>query len=99
MKVKFCKTSWSKFKGLMFSKKLNKVLIFINKKEKNTPIHMLFVFYPIDVIWLNSKKEVIKIKRNLKPFSYINPKVKAKYVLEVPVNYNKNIKIKDTIKL
>lgn len=79
----------------MFSKKSNKALIFINKKERNTPIHMFFVFYPIDIIWLNSKKEVVYIKRNLKPFSYINPKVKAKYIMEVPNNYSKNIKLRD----
>ena len=81
----------------MFSKKSKQILVFINKKEVNTPIHMLFVFYPIDVIWLNSKKEVVRIKRNLRPFTFINPKVKSKYILEVPNNYSKNIKIKDIL--
>lgn len=81
----------------MFSKRLDNALIIINRKEINTPIHMFFVFYPIDVIWLNSKKEVVYIKRNLKPFSFINPKVKAKYILEVPNNSTKNIKLKDEL--
>lgn len=97
LKIKYCKSPWSKFKGLMFSKRKNQVLVFVNKKEVNTPIHMWFVFYPIDIIWLNSKKEVIFIKRNLKPFTSINPKVKARYVLEFPVNSTKNIKLKDIL--
>lgn len=34
-----------------------KTLIFVNKKEMPVSIHMFFVFYPIDVAWLDKKKK------------------------------------------
>ena len=81
----------------MFSKRKNNTLMFINKNERNTPIHMFFVFFPIDIFWLNKNKEVVYVKRNARPFTLINPKVKSKYVIETPVNSNKNIRIKDQL--
>lgn len=78
----FCKNIFSQAKGLMFSLK-PKNLIFEFKKEKLTPLHMWFVFYPIDVIYLNSEKVVTELKTNFKPFTFFNPKKKAKYIIEL----------------
>lgn len=61
-----------------------KPLIFIFKKEKIIPLHMLFVFYPIDILFLNKNKIVAEIKENFKPFSFYTPKNKAQYVIELP---------------
>lgn len=71
----------SKAIGLMFSKQ--KDLIFQEKKEKIIPLHMLFVFFQIDVIYLSKKKQVVEIKKNLLPFTAYFPKKKAQYVLEL----------------
>ena len=46
--------------GLMFSKQKN--IIFEFKKEKKELIHMFFVFYPIDLIFLNKSKKVVELK-------------------------------------
>jgi len=81
-KVYFCKNIFSKSLGLMFSKK--KTLIFVNKKEEFMPLHMCFVFYPIDVLFLDKDKNVVEIKRNFKPFSFYSPKKRAKYIIELP---------------
>ena len=81
-KAKIYKNIFSKALGLMFSKQ--KTLIFIFKKEKIIPLHMLFVFYPIDVIFLNKDRKIVEIKENLKPFTFYTPKNKAKYVIELP---------------
>ena len=81
-KVKICNSLFSKAKGLMFSKR--KTLIFIFKTEKIVPLHMFFVFYPIDVLFLNKNKEVIEIKRDLRPFTFYSPKQKSKYIIELP---------------
>ena len=67
----------------MFSKKTNKALMFDFKKEKIISLHMLFVFYPIDVLFLNKDKKVVEIKENLKPFRFYTPKKKARYVVEL----------------
>jgi len=96
-KKEFAISLWQKFRGLMFRKLKNKGLIFIFNKEQVISLHMIFVFHPIDVLWLNSEKEVVEIKRIFKPFTFYTPKSKAKYVIEFPANTIKEIKIKDKI--
>lgn len=95
---KLCRGFLCRAKGLMFSKP--KVLIFIFNKEKRISLHMFFVFFPIDVIFLNKNKEIIEIKRNFKPFTFYKGKNKAKYVIELPLGIinNNNIKIKHKLK-
>ncbi len=92
MKVIRCESFFSKAKGLMFSKKLkDSCLLFIFDKERKISLHMFFVFFPIDVIFLNEKKEIVDIKRNFMPFTLYTSKKPAKYVLEMPVNSIKKI--------
>tara|TARA_Y100000310_G_C20644970_1_gene796029 strand:- start:103 stop:456 length:354 start_codon:yes stop_codon:yes gene_type:complete len=89
-------------KGLMFSKKPKPSQSVLLKfpKEKIYPIHMLFVFFPIDAIWINSKHQIVHIERNIKPFTpHINPKTKASYILETTKNATKNLKIGDKLKI
>ena len=45
---------------------------------------MLFVFCPIDVLFLDKNKKVVEIKENFMPFTFYTPKNKAKYVIELP---------------
>lgn len=45
---------------------------------------MFFVFYPIDVIFLDSEMKIVEIKENFKPFTIYKPKKKARYVIELP---------------
>ena len=86
------KTPISQAIGLMFSRQKN--LIFNFKKEKKDIIHMFFVFYPIDLIFLDKKKQIIELKQNLKPFKIYKQKNKAKYLLELKNNTIKDNKIK-----
>ena len=81
--AKICKNIFLKGLGLMFSRK-QKAIIFIFKKEKKVPLHMLFVFYPIDVLFLDKNKNVAEKKENFKPFTFYSPKNKSKYVIELP---------------
>lgn len=93
-----CKNTLSKAIGLIFSKP--KPLIFIFKKEKIIPLHMLFVFYPIDIIFLDKNKVVAEIKENFKPFTFYTPKNKAQFIIELPkgsVKKNKT-EVRDKIK-
>ncbi|MBU9721312.1 MULTISPECIES: DUF192 domain-containing protein [Bacillaceae] len=48
-------------------------------------IHMFFMFFPIDVIFLNAKNEVILTKEAVKPWKVIFPVKQAIAVLELPV--------------
>ncbi len=70
----------------MFSKKLkDSALLFVFPKETKISLHMFFVFYPIDVAFLNENMEVVDLKQNFKPFTIYTSKKPAKYVLEMPL--------------
>ena len=84
-KVKLCRTLFSKAFGLMLSRP-GKSLIFFFKEENIVPLHMFFVFYQIDVLFLDKNKRVVEIKQNFKPFTFYKPKNKAKWVIELPDN-------------
>ena len=81
-KCRLCKSSVSKALGLMFRIK-PKELMFVFEDEKSVPLHMLFVFFPIDVIYLNKNRKVVELKENFMPFTFYNPKKKAMYVIEL----------------
>ncbi len=88
LEVKFCRNLFSKIKGLMFSFPTRKGLVLVNNKEDYTSIHMFFVFYSIDVAFLNENFEIVDFRKNVRPFTLlIKPKNKAKYIVEVPCNH------------
>ncbi len=88
--AKICKSVLAKSIGLMFSKPKN--LIFVFDKERIISLHMFFVFYPIDVVFLNKNKVVVELKKNFKPFRFYLPNKKAMYVIELPKNTLKETK-------
>jgi uncharacterized protein len=72
-KKKLLSSLFSKAKGLMFTSSSavrDKAMVLVFKKEKTVSLHMFFVFYPIDVIFLDQTKKVIEIKMNFKPFTF-----------------------------
>lgn len=86
-----CRSVSAKAKGLMFSRKIrDKALIFHFNKESLNPIHMLFVFQVIDVLYLDKKKKVIEIVESFRPWHFYDPKKKALYMIELPENTIKN---------
>jgi uncharacterized protein len=101
--IKYCNNIFSKSLGLRFRRRLkdNEALVFVNDKESyhESILDMLFVFFPIDVLWLDENKKVVDIRENVKPFSlFIRPKKPAKYVVELNKGTVKNIRINDTLK-
>src|SRR3989338_8862552 len=95
-KVKVCGTIFSRTLGLMFHAKLNSgeaILLVANQKS----IHTFFVFFPIDVLWINEKKEIVD-KKTVFPFhSLVSPKNPAKYVLELNKRTTTDISIGDSL--
>jgi uncharacterized membrane protein (UPF0127 family) len=75
---------FSKCIGLMFSKKQNKALILKFNKEKIIALHMFFVFYPIDVLFVGKNNIVMDKKENFKPFTFYKSRKKAMYAIELP---------------
>ncbi|MAG47972.1 hypothetical protein CL617_05175 [archaeon] len=82
-----CNTFFSKFKGLMFSKKKN--LLFSFPVKTKPLIHMFFVFYPITIITLDESYRILEYKY-IYPFQLFLPKYKVKYILEIPKKIEAN---------
>ena len=81
MNIKICKTAFSQIRGLMFSRKKN--LLFVYSKPTVVNLHMLFVFFPADALYLDEHMMVIDMV-HMKPFRCgYKAKYSAVYILEV----------------
>ena len=81
-----CDTFWKRGRGLMFRRALqeDEVLLFVERRASvaQTSIHMLFVFFPIAVVWLDGERRVVD-KRLARPFRpYYAPRQPAQYYVE-----------------
>ena len=81
-----CRSQLDRAKGLMFARR-PKIVLFEAAQSEWMSIHSWFVFFPLDVYWLDSEKAIVAYER-LKPFSN-DRKFKAKYVLEGPTGFLK----------
>ena len=101
-RAKWYKNFFFKARGLMFTMPLKKGRALILEADEegilSTTIHMLFVFFPIDVIWVNLEQKVVDVKKSVMPFTpWLSPKNPAKYVIELPMTMSRHIKIGDSI--
>lgn len=74
---------FGKCRGLMFRKKPTP-LIFCSKDDEFVPLHMWFVFFSIDVLYLDKDKRIIEIKEHFRPFCTYVPRMRSRYVIELP---------------
>ena len=90
--TKFADNFFKRAKGLMFSSRNNFNYSLIFDLERNTvlgaSIHMFFVFFPINLIFVDENKKIVEIKRNLKPFQIYNPKHCCRYIIELPIEFD-----------
>ena len=92
-KYKLLKSIFDKAVGLMFHKNIkDEAYVFENKKESLTSLHMFFVFFRIDVLFIDKNKRVVELKENFKPFTLYVPEKKSKYIIELPSGTIKNSK-------
>ncbi len=96
---KICSTLWSKALGLMFQRNVTTPLVFTFSSMRKIPLHMMFVFTPIDVLWLDSKRKVVEMKEGFRPFSYYSPAKTAQYVIELRSStiHEQGVKVGDEI--
>ncbi len=81
-KVEVGDSIWKKTFGVMFWKdfgELNGLLL-----TSTNGIHTFFVRFPIDVAFLNKNQEVIRLVKDLKPWSFSPIIFSAKHTLEMP---------------
>ncbi len=73
--------------GLSGVKELGVVdgMLFVLPEEKIPSFWMKDMHFPIDIIWINNRKEVVEVHSEVQPESYpelFSPKEEVKYVLE-----------------
>ncbi len=98
--VRIADSQWKRFLGLMFEKKENHtyglVFDFGRLSRRSASVHMLFVFFPIDLVFLDESKRVVDIKRGFQPFSLnYTPKEKSRFLIELPAEGAKGISVLD----
>jgi len=81
----------------MFRKPQSLVMKF--KKPVRVSLHMIFVFFSIDLAFLNRDYKVIELKRNFRPFSFYMPKTKASLLIETPAGNLKTTQIGDILSI
>ena len=75
----------------MLSAPADLVLVSPEEGIEYSSIHMLFMRFPIDVLWLDAQMKVVDIARNIPPvdsfkpgtWKIYQPKKDAKYVIEI----------------
>ncbi len=100
--VQPCETFRCRLLGLMGRRELasNEGLLFRWPKagRADTAIHMLFMRFPIAVIWLDSRGVVVDARRARPWVDFLVPKAPAQYVLELHANRLPEFAIGDHIK-
>lgn len=85
-RVTKCDTFWRRLRGLMFRRRLSSdeayLFVFGNESVVAASVHMVFVFYPIALVWLDRKRQVVDV-RLAQPFHpYYAPQKGAQYLVE-----------------
>ncbi len=68
--------------GLRFRRA--RVAVLYLPQPRRASLDMWFVFFPIDVLFLDAAKKVVEIKRNLKPWRAYTPSKSWAYAVEIP---------------
>ena len=79
-----------KYLGLMFRKECTQPLMFLFDSSMHVPLHMFFVKFPIDVLYLDENDVVVEMILNFKPWKYYEPLNKCKRLIELPAGQIKS---------
>jgi uncharacterized membrane protein (UPF0127 family) len=71
----------------MFSGKRDLVLDCGFDDVPSSVIHMLFMKFPIDVVWVDSGMNVVDLKESIQPFNPLKPNTWRVYKPEKPARY------------
>lgn len=97
-RVRFADSLSKQAIGMMFSFKSRSALVFRFSDARRRALHMWFVFFPIDVLFLDAQQRIVEIKRNFRPFAVYIPKQKAQYIVELPVGTVRRCAVGDRVR-
>lgn len=99
LNIKIADSYWTRLKGLLFYKEpITEEGLLITPCNS---VHMFFMRFPIDVVFLDEMNRVVKTVSDLKPWKIVPPVRTAYAALELPAGTiaKKNIKKGDIIQL
>ncbi len=79
-------TFGGRLRGLMLSEKGDAVLACSRESVADATIHMMFMLYPIDVVWADSSMNVVDTAR-AEPFNPLKPRTIRVYAPGKPAKY------------
>ena len=101
--IEIADNTQERMQGLMYRKSMdeNKGMLFVFQEYEQQGFYMRNTIMPLDIIFLDSSKQVIKIHKNTTPFSETTlPSGKpSMYVVEVNAGYTDKYNIKDGDKI
>lgn len=102
LQLEIAKTPEQRAKGLMFRKNLKEYqgMLFIFPTQQAHAFWMKNTLIPLDMIWLNDKKEIVYYQDEVPPCRKMNcplyqpPQfIKARYVIEIKSGLRKKLKL------
>ena len=89
--IEIADDSYSRTQGLMYRRSMpdSVGMLFVFEEEKPQGFWMLNTYFSLDIIYINSKLEIVSIQKYTKPFSklMLPSKAPAMYVVEVNAGY------------
>ena len=84
-KVRVLRAVWSQAWGLMFRWPRGRfAYVFPFRTPRRIAVTMWFVFYPIDIVFLDANGRILELASNIRPFTHYFPKARAVVLLEFP---------------
>ncbi len=89
--IKKADTFSTRLRGLMFRRKpLNEEGLLIAPCNS---IHMCFMFFPIDAVFIDQQNQVVHLVQNLQPWRLVMPVKGAHSVIELPAGTISNLNL------
>jgi len=103
IEIEIADTDDKRTTGLMFRDRMDETqgMLFIFPEESEQAFWMKNTILPLDIIFVNSKMDIVKIQKNAEPYSEKSlPSIKpAQYVVEVNAGYCDKFGVKDGDKI
>jgi len=81
-----CDTFGRRLRGLMFRRRLEPgeayLFVYPNEGVVAASVHMLFVFFPISLVWLDAERRVVDVRLARPFFPWYAPRQAARYLIE-----------------
>jgi len=82
IQIKLCQSFWCRLRGLMFLKKpIQEEALLLHPCNS---IHMFFMRFPIDALFLDQQHKIVKVYQILQPWTFVSPVESACSTLELP---------------